>query len=183
MAIFKSWFTKMIDAVKMDDLDDLLLSQLRDLYDAEKQLITALPRMERAASTDVLQAAFRNHWEETKLHQQRLEQVFGWLSVQPDCETCEAMQALLTESEQAITLECDLNLKDAALIAACQRIEHYEIASYGCARTFAGHLGHIEVVRILQTTLDEERRADQSLTDIAENYVNLHAAHHRGVAY
>jgi ferritin-like metal-binding protein YciE len=176
MATVKSWFSKMMGEKKLDNLECLLCEQLKHLYDAEHQLIDALPKMERAAASTQLRAAFRSHLEETKHQKTRLEQAFRILGKEPERETCEAMQGLIEEGGQICDLEGNPEVKDAALIAAAQRVEHYEMAGYGCARTFASHLGHQQIVQLLQETLDEERSADEKLTDVAEGFINQHAA-------
>jgi ferritin-like metal-binding protein YciE len=155
----------------------VLILQLRDLASAEEQLIEALPKMANAASSPNLKNAFANHLIETREQRARLDQVFRLLGREIETETCEAMQGLIAEGDEVIGLEGDPEVKDAALIAAAQRVEHYEMAGYGCARTFARQLGHETVADLLQQSLDEEGDADKLLTDIAEGFVNLHAAH------
>lgn len=177
MATVKSWFSKITGAGKLENLEDLLLEQLRDLYDAEEQLVDALPKMAKAASSSQLKQAFEMHLEETKHQKQRLEQAFRDLGKQPEGETCEAMQGLVSEGAEIINLDGDPDVKDAALIAAAQRVEHYEIAGYGCARAFATRLCHTQVANLLQETLQEERKADEKLTQLAESFVNQLAAH------
>ncbi|HVX11010.1 MAG TPA: ferritin-like domain-containing protein [Pirellulales bacterium] len=171
-----SWFAKMVGMpMTLDNLSELLVVQLEDLYSAEMQLIDALPKMEEAAHSAELKTAFRNHLTETKAQKQRLERVFGLLGHEAKKHTCEAMQGLIAEGEEIINAEGDADVKDAALIAAAQRVEHYEIAGYGCVRTFAHRLGHHEVGELLQGTLDEEANADKTLTEIALHGVNLEA--------
>lgn len=177
MATIKSWFSKIAGAGKLENLEDLLLEQLRDLFNAEEQLIDALPKMAQAASSSQLKQAFESHLQETRGQKQRLEQAFRDLGKQPEGETCEAMQGLISEGDEIINLEGDPDVKDAALIAAAQRVEHYEIAGYGCARAFATRLGHNQVANLLQETLQEERKADEKLTQLAESFVNQLAAH------
>lgn len=177
MATISSWFSKMTgSAMTLDNLDNVLELQLRDLYSAEQQLIDALPKMADAASSPDLKNAFRTHLQETRGQKARLEQVFRALGKEPQTETCEAMEGLITEGDEVINLDGDADVKDAALIAAAQRVEHYEMAGYGCARTFARRLGHTQVADLLQQTLDEEGNADKILTEIAENVVNSNAA-------
>jgi ferritin-like metal-binding protein YciE len=161
---------------KFDTLDDLLVEQLQDLYDAEKQLTEALPDMVSAARNGELKAAFESHLRETQGHITRLQRVFGILGKNPDSTTCQAMKGLLKEGEEMAEAEGDLDVRDAALIAAAQRVEHYEIAGYGTARTFADRLGYPEAAGILQKTLDEESATDKKLTHIAENSINWKAA-------
>jgi ferritin-like metal-binding protein YciE len=150
--------------------------QLRDLYSAEEQLIDALPKMAAAASSPELKQAFRTHLEETRAQKTRLEGVFRMLGKELESEKCEAMQGLIAEGQEIIDMEGDPEVKDAALIAAAQRVEHYEIAGYGCARTFARQLGRNDVAEKLQESLDEEGNADKILTDVAETFINIEAA-------
>jgi ferritin-like metal-binding protein YciE len=173
-----SWFSQMLGtAMTLDNLDKVLLLQLKDLYSAENQLIAALPKMADAAHSPELKRAFQTHLGETRGHKQRLEQACRLLNQEVKGETCDAMKGLVSEGEQVIELEGDPEVKDAALIAAAQRVEHYEIAGYGCARTFARRVGRNDVAELLQQTLDEEAAADDKLTQIAENWVNAQAAH------
>jgi ferritin-like metal-binding protein YciE len=123
-----------------------------------------------------LKRAFQTHLEETRQHKQRLEQAFRHLRQEAKAETCDAMKGLITEGEEVIGLDGEPDVKDAALIAAAQRVEHYEMAGYGCARTFARRLGHQNVAALLQQTLEEESHANELLTQIAEETVNEHAA-------
>jgi len=156
-------------------LSDLLISQLQDLYDAEQQITDALPKMERAATHPMLKSAFREHLGQTQQHVNRLDRVIGMMDVESDRETCQAMKGLLREGAEAIDAGGDPTVKDAALIAAAQRVEHYEIAGYGTARTLAQQLGRSEIADILQQTLNEEKQTDQKLTQIAESSVNVQA--------
>src|SRR4051812_39433726 len=129
-----SWFSKILGTqLTLENLDTLLLLQLRDLYSAEEQLISALPKMAEAARAPELKKAFNSHLGETRRQKDRLEQAFRALGKNPESETCEAMQGLITEGEEVIDMDGDPDVKDAALIAAAQRVEHYEIAGYGCA--------------------------------------------------
>jgi ferritin-like metal-binding protein YciE len=172
-----SWFSKMVGtAMTLDNLESVLLLQLQDLASAEDQLIKALPKMADAASSTELKDAFLTHLEETRGQRRRLSEAFGMLGQKDRSETCEAMQGLIQEGEEVIGLDGDPEVKDAALIAAAQRVEHYEIAGYGCARTFARQLGHMNLAMLLQQTLDEEANADKLLTDLAESFVNTEAA-------
>jgi len=154
-------------------LEDLFVEQIEDLYDAEQRLTSALPKMAEAAHSPQLKRAFETHLKETEGHVRRLERVFSQIGKSPERETCEAMKGLISEGEEMISATGDANVKDAALIAAAQRVEHYEIAAYGTVRTLAKHLGLDEVASELQTTLDEEARTDRTLTDIAEQTVNV----------
>jgi len=156
-------------------LDDLFLYQIEDLFDAENRILKVLPKMIDAASTPELKQAFDQHLTETDEHVGRLRATFTQLDRKPEGETCEAMKGLLREAEGMIEARGDAAVKDAALIAAAQRIEHYEIAGYGTARSLALHLGHTDAARLLQTTLEEELRADRTLTGIAETEINARA--------
>jgi len=167
-----SWFT----STQLDSLDDLFLDQLQDLYDAEQRLVQALPKMAAAAHQTSLKDAFQQHLRETQNHVNRLEQVFQTLGQTPKSKTCAAMKGLVTEGQEAIDAHGDPEVKDAALIAAAQRVEHYEIAAYGTARTFAKRLGKQGAVRLLEETLGEEKATDQKLTQLAEAGINQQAA-------
>jgi ferritin-like metal-binding protein YciE len=172
-----SWLTKMVGAgLRLDNLEDLLVLELKDLYSAEQQLIKALPQMSDAAHSTELKAVLDQHLGETRRQKDRLEQAFRMLGCEPEGEGCEAMEGLISEGNEIISAEGDPEVKDAALIAAAQRVEHYEIAGYGCARTFALRLGRSDVADLLQKTLDEEGNADKILTHIAESFVNQEAA-------
>ncbi|HEY8966493.1 MAG TPA: ferritin-like domain-containing protein, partial [Candidatus Methylacidiphilales bacterium] len=153
---------------KIETLHDLFLDQLRDLYDAELQLLKALPQMAEAAHDRTLKANFLTHLEETRGHVHRLEEIFELLDEDPDGKTCEAMKGLIREGKETIHCDAAPEVKDAALIAAAQRVEHYEIAGYGTARTFARLLGHDAIADELQRTLDEEAATDKALTEAAE---------------
>jgi ferritin-like metal-binding protein YciE len=163
-------------SMTLDHLDDLLVHQLQDLYSAEEQLISALPQMATSASSSQLKNAFQTHLAETKQQKQRLEQIFRLLGHEPQSESCEAMEGLIQEGQEIAAQDGDAFVKDAALIAAAQRVEHYEIAGYGCARTFARQLGRMDVADLLQQTLNEEGKTDKLLTQIAEGLVNPQAA-------
>src|SRR5262249_43833897 len=146
--------------------------QLQDLYDAEKRLVKALPQMADAARSSALKAAFQEHFRQTEGHVSRLEQVFRMLGKSAQTKTCEAMKGLVEEGSEVISAKGDADVKDAALIAAAQRVEHYEIAGYGTARTFAQRLGRHDAAQLLQQTLDEEAATDKKLTALAEQSVN-----------
>jgi ferritin-like metal-binding protein YciE len=161
---------------EFNSMDDLFLQQLEDLYDAEKRLTEALPKMAKAATSAELKRAFQSHLQETEGHVRRLEKIFGMISHEPERETCAAMKGLIKEGEEMIDAKGDPSVRDAGLIAAAQRVEHYEMAGYGSVRAFAKQLGMSEAVQILQQTLDEEKDADQKLTKIAETAVNTQAA-------
>lgn len=161
---------------EFNSLDELLVAQLEDLYDAEHRLVEALPKMADAASTSELKAAFESHLRETKGQVERLEQAFKKLGKDPKRETCQAMKGLIAEGEEMLQAKGDASVKDAALIAAAQRVEHYEMAGYGSARQFAKKTGHNDIADLLQQTLEEEGNADHKLTEVAENSVNPQAA-------
>jgi ferritin-like metal-binding protein YciE len=153
--------------MQLQSLHDVFTHELQDLYDAENQLLQALPKMAQAASNRELREAFEHHLDETRDHAQRLAEIFGQLGISGSGETCEAMRGLIKEGEKTIAIDGDPTAKDAALIAAAQRVEHYEIAAYGTARTLAGELDHDEAQDLLDQTLDEEANADKLLTKIA----------------
>jgi ferritin-like metal-binding protein YciE len=160
---------------EFNSLDDLFLQQLEDLYDAEKRLTQALPKMAEAASSGELKQAFQAHLHETEGHVRRLEKIFGMISHEPERETCAAMKGLIKEGEEMIDAHGDPVVRDAGLIAAAQRVEHYEMAGYGSVRAFAQQLGMTEAAQILQQTLNEEKEADSKLTTIAQTSVNAQA--------
>lgn len=166
----------LFSGAEFNSLDDLLLEQIQDLYDAETRLIDALPKMAEAATDTQLKSAFRNHLAETNDQVKRLEKVFDLLGAQPQRETCEAMKGLIKEGQKVIDATGDHSIKDAALIAAAQRVEHYEMAGYGAARNFARRCGRDDVAQLLQQTLDEEGQADKKLTQLAESSINASAA-------
>ncbi|MFH5804826.1 ferritin-like domain-containing protein [Alienimonas sp. DA493] len=163
-------------STSFDDLKDLYVDQLQDLYDAEQRLTKALPKMRDAAHSPQLKQAWEAHLKETEGQVNRLEKCFELIDQSPKAKTCEAMKGLITEGDEMIGAKGDPDVKDAALIAAAQRVEHYEIAGYGCLVHFANRLGQHEAARLLQETLDEEGAADKKLTAIAEGSVNKQAA-------
>jgi ferritin-like metal-binding protein YciE len=160
---------------EMTTLDDLLVEQLQDLYNAEKQLTKALPKMAKAATNAELKKAFQTHLAQTEGHVERLEQVFESIGEKVKGKMCHAMKGLVEEGSEAIKEKATPEVRDAALIAAAQRVEHYEIAGYGTVRTYAKFLGHSEAAKLLQQTLDEEGQTDKLLTKIAETAVNAAA--------
>jgi ferritin-like metal-binding protein YciE len=166
----------LFSSMTLNSLSDLFVAQIQDLYDAEQRLTKALPKMANAASSKSLKSAFQHHLRETEQHVQRLEDVFNALGLTPESQTCEAMKGLIAEGDEAISASGKSEVRDAALIAAAQRVEHYEIAGYGTLRTLAQQLGHDDIASILQQTLDEEGAADKKLTQIAEELVNVQAA-------
>jgi ferritin-like metal-binding protein YciE len=160
----------------MDSLEDLMHDELKDIYDAEKQLTKALPKLAKKASNEELKEAFDAHLQETQGHIERLEQIFEQLEMPVRGKKCEGMQHLIAEGNEMIA-ECDDDdTRDAVMIAAAQKVEHYEIASYGTIRTWATLLGQTDVAALLEETLEEEKAADQKLTGIAESFVNAAAA-------
>jgi ferritin-like metal-binding protein YciE len=160
----------------ISSLKDLLIDELKDLYSAEQQLVKALPKMAKAASNSDLKNGFTSHLEQTRGHVERLEQAFSLLGVPAKAKTCKAMQGLVAEGAEAIELETDDDrLRDACLIGAGQRVEHYEMAAYGTARSFASTIGEDEVANLLQETLDEEGETDKKLTTLSET-VNADAS-------
>ena len=154
--------------MQISSMEDLFVDQLRDLYNAEDQIIQALPQMAQAASSSELKTAFQQHLEQTRTHKQRLDRIFSKLSMNSSGQKCEGMEGLLKEGQEALQLSADPLVKDAALIAAAQRVEHYEMAGYGTVRTFADQLGHSDAKDLLQQTLNEEGEADKKLTSLAE---------------
>jgi ferritin-like metal-binding protein YciE len=162
--------------MQLNSLRDVYLEELKDLLSAENQILKALPKMVKAASSEELQTAFQDHLEETKEHAQRLEQIFKKLGVTGKGKKCKAMEGLLEEGKEVMEEEGEPAAKDAALIAAAQRVEHYEMAGYGCARTFAQILGEEEAANLLQQTLDEEGAADKKLTEVAQTTINAEAS-------
>jgi ferritin-like metal-binding protein YciE len=156
----------------LQNLGDLYLDQIRDLYSAETQIVDALPKMIEATSHAQLRSGFEHHLDQTREHVRRLEQIAQRLDEDPDGETCQGMKGLLKEGHETIKKREDSDVLDAALIADAQRVEHYEIAAYGCARTYAEALNRMEDARLLQQTLDEEAETDRKLTEIALSVVN-----------
>jgi len=158
-----------------ETLQELLVEELKDLYSAENQLVKALPKMAKAAAAPELREAFENHLEETKGQVDRLEQIFNNLDASPKGKKCVAMEGLIEEGKEIISEHDQSSVRDAALICAAQKVEHYEIAAYGCVRTFAQLLGMDDVVELLQETLDEEGNTDKKLTELAESIINVEA--------
>ena len=161
--------------MKLQSLQDLYVEQLQDLYDAENQLVKALPKMAKAASEPQLQQAFEQHLTQTKTHVERIEQIFKTMGSSPKGKSCKAMKGLIEEGEEMIKQRADAAVRDAGLIAAAQRVEHYEIAGYGCVRTYADMLGMTDASALLQQTLNEEGKTDKELTLLAERVINLEA--------
>lgn len=161
---------------EFNSLNDLFVEQIEDIYDAENRLTQALPKMSEAANSIELKDAFDAHLVETEGHLARLDNIFRQMGIEPKRETCAAMKGLISEGETMIKASGDPDVKDAALIAAAQRVEHYEIATYGSLRAFALRLGFNQPANLLQQTLQEESAADEKLTQIAESSVNVLAS-------
>jgi len=161
--------------MSLDTLEKLYISELRDLYSAENQLLKALPKMAKGASSPDLKDAFQKHLEQTKGHVERLEELFEQLDESPKGKTCQAMKGLIEEGSEILKEEGEESVLDAGMIVAAQKVEHYEIASYGSVRTFANLLGHDEAARLLQSTLDEESETNEILNRLAETVVNPEA--------
>jgi len=157
-----------LKSTEITTLKELLVEQLQDLYSAENQLVSALPKMAKAAHAAPLKEGFLQHLTETKEHVRRLEKVLKSLGVKAGGKTCRAMQGLVKEGSEMISEHASTHVKDAGLIAAAQRVEHYEIAGYGCVRTYATLLGFKEAARTLQQTLNEEAATDKKLTSAAK---------------
>jgi ferritin-like metal-binding protein YciE len=161
--------------MKLSTLHDLYVNELRDLYHAEHQLLKALPKFAEAATAEELSSAFTEHLAETKGQIERLETIFKTLDVSPKGKPCKAMEGLIAEGKELLEEDADPSVMDAALISSAQRIEHYEMAGYGCVRTFARLLGEEEAADLLQETLNEEGAADEKLTMLAETIINIEA--------
>ena len=162
--------------MKLDSLKELYVHELNDLHSAENQILKALPKMAKAASSEDLRLAFEKHLDQTEEHVQRLERAFSFIDEKPKQVVCKGMKGLLEEGEEMIKESGDPAVKDAGLIAAAQRVEHYEMAGYGCARTYAEILGEMDSAELLQNTLDEERMTDETLTELAVGLINVEAA-------
>jgi ferritin-like metal-binding protein YciE len=161
----------------VDSLKSLLVEQVKDLYDAEKRLTKAIPKLAKASTNEELSAALEEHLDETRNHVARLEQVFDLLDERPKSKPCEGMKGLIEEGDEHAKEDYDDDdLRDAMIIGSAQRVEHYEIAGYGTAIAHARLLGLEDVVEVLEATLEEEKAADQKLTEVAETVVNLEAA-------
>jgi ferritin-like metal-binding protein YciE len=160
----------------LKSLEDLFLHELKDIYSAEKQLLKALPKMAKATTSENLRQAFEEHRDQTEVQVERLDQIFQGLGKSGRGPKCEAMEGLIEEGKKLIDEEkAEAAVCDAGLIAAAQKVEHYEIASYGTLKTFAQLLGHEDAAELLQQTLDEEKETDQKLTELAESEINLEA--------
>jgi ferritin-like metal-binding protein YciE len=164
----------------MQSLHDLLVHDLKDLYSAENQLLKALPRMARHAQSPELRSAFEQHLRETRKHVERIERAMEHMDGKPRGKKCVGMEGLVEEGKEVIDMNISSDVVDAALIGAAQKVEHYEIAAYGTARTYAQQLGMDNVARLLQQTLEEESAANEKLTRIAESRANVEAARGNG---
>ena len=162
--------------MEMESLQELLVEEMRDIYNAEKQLLKALPKMAKKATNPQLKKAFETHTRETEGHVSRLEKSFEKLGKKPTGKKCAAMEGLIEEGKEMMGEDMDDETMDAALIAVAQKVEHYEIASYGTVRTWAQQIGDEQLAKVLQQTLDEEGRTDKLLTELAENSINISAA-------
>ena len=160
--------------MEKERLEELYVEELKDIYSAETQLLKALPKMAKAATSEELQDGFGEHLEQTKGHVKRLEQIFSELEENPKGKKCAGMEGLIKEGQEMIDEDLEDEVKDAGLISAAQRVEHYEIAAYGCVRTYAELLGHDEQASLLEETLDEEKETDEKLTELAKK-INVEA--------
>lgn len=160
---------------KMKNLEDLFVHSLEDLYDAEKQLMKALPKMADAAHSNELKQGFKDHQEVTQRQIERLEQIFKEMKMEAKGKKCKGMEGLIKEGDEMMKEEMEPQVMDAALIAAAQKIEHYEISGYGTARAYAQALGHQNIARLLDQTADEEGQTDKKLTTLAEGHINARA--------
>lgn len=158
-----------------ESLQKLYVEQLKDLYSAEEQILEALPKMTEKTKHAELKRAFQQHYQQTEQQRQRLEQIFADLGEKPDGKFCKGMEGLIKEGKEIMTEMKDSDVLDAGLISAAQHVEHYEMAGYGCARTYAHMLGLTDQAEVLQRTLDEEGDTDEKLTDLAESVVNIDA--------
>lgn len=160
---------------KLATLDDLLVHELRDLYDAEQQILKALPDLIEAASASELRTALESHLRQTENQVERLRQAFSLLDTPARGTRCDGMAGLIAEGEKLLKERADPDVRDAAIISVAQKIEHYEIAGYGCVATYAQMLGRTEIRDLLSKTLDEEETADERLSELAESIINVRA--------
>ena len=161
--------------MKLDSLEKLYVNELRDLYNAENQLLKALPKMAKAASSKELKGAFEKHLEQTETHVERLDKIFEELDESPKGKTCHGMKGLIEEGSEILKEDGEELILDAGIIVAAQKVEHYEIASYGSVRTFAKLLQRDKDAKLLQTTLDEESETNELLNELAEDMINPEA--------
>jgi ferritin-like metal-binding protein YciE len=162
--------------MELETLQDLYIHELKDLYSAEKQLVQALPKMAKAARNQELSTGIQKHLNQTKEHAARLEKILSSHKQSTRGAKCKGMAGIIAEGAEMIEEEADPEVKDAGLISAAQRVEHYEIAGYGTVRTYAELLGDKEGVKLLQTTLQEEEETDKELTKVAKSAINVAAA-------
>lgn len=164
--------------MKLETLKDLYVEELRDIYDAENQLLRALPRIAKVVSSTPLRSAFEEHAQITDAQIDRLEQIFDRMKTRPSGRKCEAMRGMLEEARDMLGRDVDDDVRDAGLICCAQKVEHYEIAGYGCIRTYAEMLGFEEDAELLQQSLDEEKEADERLSELAKEAINVQALDH-----
>jgi ferritin-like metal-binding protein YciE len=162
-------------ASKMQTLEDLYEDLLKDLYSAEKQLVKALPKMAKNAESPDLQKAFEEHLDQTEQHVERIERIFSDLGSSPRGKKCVGMEGLIEEGDELLKEDVDPDVLDAGLIAAAQKVEHYEMAGYGTARAWAQKMGYHDAANLLQQTLEEESMANEKLTELAESHINMEA--------
>ena len=160
--------------MEMESLRDLFIEELKDLYSAENQILKALPKMIKKAASRELKSGFEQHLKETQGHVERLEKIFGELDESPRGKKCKGMEGVIADSKELMQEDAEPEVMDAGLIAAAQHVEHYEMAGYGCVRTYAELLGHSNFVDLLQQTLDEEKATDEKLTQLARK-INVQA--------
>lgn len=164
--------------MKFESLHDLYLNELRDLYGAEQQIVKALPKVIDKTTSPQLRQALENHLEQTRGHVTRLEEIFRMHGEEAKKVKCKGMDGILDEGDDLIGKDATPEVRDAAIVSACQRVEHYEMAVYGSVRTYAQQMGHDRAAAILQQTLDEEKQADALLTQVAQSRVNIEATRH-----
>jgi len=166
--------------MKITTLEGLLEDELKDLYSAETQMIKIFPKLMEVAASGDLRLAFEDHLAETQRHVERIEQICEQMDMEPTGKKCLAMEGLINEGKEVLKSGMEPELMDVALVGAAQRVEHYEIAAYGTARAHARQLGLINIANLLNWTLEEEKKANQRLTDLAENRINVQAAMRQG---
>jgi ferritin-like metal-binding protein YciE len=162
--------------MSLDSLEKLFVEELRDIYNGEKQLLKALPKMAKASNSAELSQAFTKHLRETEGHVTRLERIFSDLGQAVRGKQCKGLEGIIEEGKEVLEKESDASVLDAALIGSAQKVEHYEMAAYGCLRTYAGLLGHSQAATLLEQTLAEEEAADKKLTQLGESGINEAAA-------
>lgn len=162
--------------MKVNSLEELYVNELKDLYSAENQILKALPKMVKAATSPELQNGFREHLKQTETQVDRLEKIFEELGRNPRGRKCKGMEGVIEEGKELLSEDIEPSVLDAGLISAAQKVEHYEIAGYGCVRTYADMLGYKNASQLLQQTLDEELATDKKLTELAQRTINVEAA-------